>query len=246
MTADNILSDQSQHQLLSTLCAEAHSGQLVYHPKNSPPVSSKVRLLDLSGGYLRIERPRFGDQNLCLREGDEASVFFSWEGGRFVFKTRVRNPADDAGDGTEAPEQIPLEAPAFLERAQQRECYRVGVAHLATSRVDCQPPPQPEERLEGLMVNLSETGCGMTVDRGTFPDIRERDSLQVNFLLPNEPDSFALVGQVRWIEDMLGRKRIRFGLAWELESISEDPRLVQARLGKFIVAEQYRAVKRKK
>lgn len=104
--------------------------------------------------------------------------------------------------------------------------------------------PQADAGVRGRMMNLSETGCGIVFEKSEARRFSVRAMYRATFSLPGDPTPFDFIGQIRWCRDHPAGDRIVVGLAWQLDPTEREHAAIQARLAKFITAEQREALRR--
>ena len=141
-----------------------------------------------------------------------------------------------------------VEVPAEIERARRQECYRLSMLHLprvtACFRSLAEPGEGSSGAFEGTLMNLSETGGGVMVDKGAGREVSADDLYEVAFALPGMAEPCALVGVVRWKKDLPDGERVMMGVGWQLDASRPGDREMQRRLAWYVVEEQRRMLRR--
>ena len=248
MTLGLAMAAETQHEVLEVLCERNQSGDLMCCPEDGPPVRGRVRFLALSGDTLVIDPPARSGRALCFPVGEMVRVSFLLDGQRMAFTSRVRGRSRRSCAGSSPIDALLVEVPAEIERARRQECYRLSMLHLprvtACFRPLAETDEEPVPGFEATLMNLSETGCGVMVEKRAARQASVDDLYEVVFALPGMAEPCALVGVVRWKKDLQDGGRVMMGVGWQLDASRPGDREMQRRLAWYVVEEQRRMLRR--
>jgi len=239
------MSEGLKKQIIVDLCQRNHHGELVFLSANSNMIHAKIRFLGLSQKSLVIDKPSIDSKNSPLPIEGFVHVEFAWEKQRYTFVSKVQAQTKWLLNNLITVDALCLTIPKKLTRTQRRKCYRLGLAHLETNAINLQPVDKTRDSVAGKMINVSEGGASITIDKQAASELVENEPYLAAFSLPdenNQPVSYYIAGTINRIQDLPHSKRIRVGIKWDL---NPGDREIKTGLGKFIVAEQLRMLRRK-
>ncbi|MHC4796183.1 MAG: flagellar brake protein [Planctomycetota bacterium] len=239
------MSEGLKKQILLDLCQRNHHGELVYLSENSKMLNAKIRFLGSSLKSLVIDKPSITSKASIVPIDGFVHVEFSWEKQRYTFVSKVQARTRWLLNNLVTVDAICLAMPKKLTRNQRRKCYRLGLAHLATNDINLLPVDKTRNSITGKMINVSEGGASILIDKQDASELVENDLYLAAFSLPDESNqivSYYIAGTISRTQDIHYSKHIRVGIKWDL---NPGDREIQAGLGKFIVAEQLRMLRRK-
>lgn len=246
MTLGLTVSEDARTQMLSELCERNHPAKLTYYSDDDLHYRAKVRFLHRSGDTLLLDIPVVDGRPRSPQPGECVNVDFVWKGQRFTLTCRVRGRDHYTLAGAESVPVLCVDVPQQLEWDQRRECYRLATVHIPSAVIILTPADEQGPPFEALLVDLSETGGGVLTDRDHTEAVCTGDRFMATFTLPEESDPMSLEAQVHWLQPASAGDRVRMGLGWQLDASEWSARQVQTRLGKYIMAEQQRALRRRR
>jgi len=249
MSLDLAIPKDARTQVLERVCERNTPAELLCNPQDGATVRARVRFLIMpADDRILIDRPGVSNRPLHLPPGTPLRLRFVCDEQRLTFGSRSLEETHYQHGNLEVPALI-IAAPDLIERDQRRQCYRVPLL----TRV----PPIPvtltrvssigEEDatpLRGQMQNLSETGAALLVD-SAGRCLREGEIFAASFALEDVPGRFSLVADVRWVRPRPS-DQVLVGVAWHLDSRDLDDRRIQNELARLIMAEQRRAILRRR
>lgn len=237
-----------QQEVLTGLCERNQSGEMTWSSEEGSRVRSRVRFLELSGDGLLTDRPKVSGRPVRLPVGEIVQVSFLTNGHRMAFTTRVRGRSRWSGVGSSEVSALVLGVPQEIERVQRRECYRLSVLHLQPVEMRFSSPTDgegpPDRRFEATLMNISETGCGVTVEKTEAQGVSADDPWDVAFWLPGVEEGLELPGTVRWTNTTAEGDRLLMGVAWQLDPSNREDLLIQRRLSRFVIEQQRQMLRR--
>ena len=239
------ISENLKKQILLDLCQRNHYGEMVYLSNDSKMLRTGIRFLGLSQQCLVIDHPSMIDETPSLPKDGFIHIELSWEKQRYMFVTRVQSPTKWVLNDLITVNALCVNIPNKLIRAQRRKCYRLGLSHMPTATINLRPVDRSRHSVVGTMVNISEGGTSILTNTDAATELAENDVYLASFSLPDEnncPVSYYIAGTITQIQKVPERKRIRIGIKWDLNPCDYQ---IQASLGRFIVAEQLRMLRRK-
>jgi len=238
----------AQHEVLTALCDRNQSGEIIWSSPDGQQLRSRVRFLGLSDDGLLVDSPTIGGRPVRLAAGEAVRLHFLASGQRMAFTSRVRGQSRWTEPGSPDLQAVALELPSEIERAQRRECYRLSVLHLPAVVVRFSSPTDgkrpPDRRFDATLMNISETGCGVVIDKQVARGVAVEDPYDVTFALPEVDEEFALPATVRWKKPNAEGDRVLIGVAWQLDPSNRESFLVQRSLARFVIEQQRQMLRR--
>jgi c-di-GMP-binding flagellar brake protein YcgR len=244
MALTETLSESAQDRILTVLCDRNQSVDLVYVRTDGTTVSAKVRLLGRETQEILITLPVVDGHPVPLREGESIGIYFLWEKQRFTFSSRVidrRRWSPSRGSSIPA---LAIQVPDGLRRAQRRECFRLSTLHLPTAVATVRIVNSNRKPLQGVLADVSETGCALLVNCSNAEVFARGQTLTVTFSLPDLPEPLEITGDLRWHAFEEEDQRVRVGVQWDLDLSRKLDRQIQELLGRAIMEEQRRMLRR--
>lgn len=248
MSIGSLVRQSVAHAILEEACARNQVGDLVYHAPSDERFRAKVRFLAVSDELLTIDMPVSEGRMLSLRQGDPVTLYLGRDGQRLAFQTSVFGRLMYSIGGAAPVPAVRLMMPERIERSQRRECYRLSTVHMVDANVTIQPvDAHPDARpIQGIMINVSESGCGAVFELSRVRSLEPGDLFNVSFTMPGEPDAFSFTAETHWTQLDEAGARIRVGFSWALDLDRPEHRREQTRLGRSIMAEQRRLLRRER
>lgn len=246
MSIGLVMPPGAQRKILGSACDRNQSAEFSLHAEGGPPERTKVRLLELRGETLWIDQPFHHGRPMLLRPGSAVSIVFTWGEQRLGFTSSVIERTTWTSSRGQKVPALALQAPATLEKAQRRGCYRLSLVHLPDAIIRFMKADGSGEPFDALLVNISETGCGISSEKDMADHVKVGDLYIGSFTLPDDPAPIVLVGEVRWCRPLRNTDRIEMGIQWQLDEGDPEARRVQRRLAIFIAQEQRLALQRQR
>lgn len=116
----------------------------------------RVRLVEVSGSVIVVERPFALGQGVDLRDGSPLVGLYTVGQNRWMFRTRVTAHEDREGRSHDA---LVLQAPEGVERCQRRNFYRISTIGLQLPAVEAYP------LLDPTSTAVAETACRQEIEQ---------------------------------------------------------------------------------
>jgi c-di-GMP-binding flagellar brake protein YcgR len=232
-------------QILAEICDRNQSGTLVHQEPGKPASRARTRFLEWDGDTIHIDNPTAGAQPLVVRPGEHVTIYFHWEDQRLGFSTQVTGRGKWR-DGSLETLALQLRVPEKIVKAQRRECYRLSLVHIPDAVIQFDSADGATPPWSGILVDVSETGGGVIVEKDEAPNVRPRDEFIAAFGLPGFDYPIIVPCEVRWQQDTKEGDRFRMGVQWRLDENSHEDRNLQKDLARFIASEQAELLRRQR
>lgn len=228
-----------QERLVADLCDRNQPGDCEITSPQGEQSYARVRFLQLDSSRLLTDWPTQSGRVLDLREGSSVRVYCAWMGQRYALGSMLAGRVCWSQGRVEVP-AMALRLPLIVERAQRRGRYRLSLMHVAAVPIELRGEQAPEERIEGSLINISETGGGALFKADRRSLLLAGRLYRVRFALPDESEAWEMDAELRWSAPKRSTDNLLVGLQWRLDAANPAERRLQARLGRYIAAEQFR------
>ena len=232
-------------RILAEICNRNQSGMLVHSEPNKPIARARTRFLEWDGDTIHIDHPTMGPQPMVVRPGERVTIYFHWDDQRLAFSTVVTGRGQWR-DGSLETLALQLRVPEKIVKAQRRECYRLSLVHLPDATIQFETAEDAIAPWGGILVDLSETGGGVIVEKDKAPRVKPRDTFNATFVLPGFDFPFIVPCEVCWRQDMKDGDRFKMGVQWQLDPGLLEDRHLQKNLARFIANEQAESLRRQR
>ncbi len=161
-----------------------------------------TKVLDIQGGQFKMAAPQIKGATVPLNSGDNVSISYTTERGKFIFMTRVQDRNREP-----LPHYI-LELPEKIYRVQRRKYVRVEVEGRVDYRLRPVDGKEVNEFTRGRILDLSGGGVGI---KGS---LRIEEGEEIEMEIPILELDYPLWGVVRRLKEDKKGEDHRMGVAF--------------------------------
>ena len=241
-------------ELLAEACERNAPAEICFAHRNGPPVTARVRLLQLTDEFILVDKPAKTDQEGHIPKGRPITVHVFIRGARYQFDSLIMD--QQAWIQLNAEQRIPgiaLRKPNEIVKSERRASYRVSLAGIDPIQTElvrghsdiidaCLLSPGV---IGARMLNLSSGGAAVLVDQRDLKTAKHGDRFFLRFSLPGIDDTCCELGEVRHVLVVETSESLRLAFAfvnWGGRDFNREQRV----LGRFIMEQQRRLLKLRK
>jgi len=252
MTSSQLTAKSEVRAMLEDLCARNANAEVQYGPRDSVN-TARVRMLAIADNEVCTDLPQIVGSEVSLRAGDAVSIYLLHEGTRYAFDSRVSSLRRRiALNERQKLTGMALTLPNAIRTEQRRRDYRVG---MRAHSVRCTVMLESEKHAGacdlkarwavGDMFNLSARGAGIVFPFGTRKLLSTGSMAFVTFTLPENGGTHVILAEMRHAHTVRDRETEIIGMRFTIHEALGGTR-TRTQLGRFVVEEQRRMLRRKR
>jgi c-di-GMP-binding flagellar brake protein YcgR len=239
--------------LINEACDRNAPVELHYTNGANALTVARSRVLGTTEEMLYLDRPQCIKQEVGFRNGQILDAYFSLHGSLYWFRATVLSP--ELYVELNARKRVlgmSLTLPTKVKPGQRRRCFRastIGIdeiivnLHFTNNEIP-DVTPIDAGRFRGILVDLSIGGAGLAIEQHTYSRFRVGDLMFLRLPLPDRPQPFYLLTQVRQSRPLHEDGGVRLGLQFEHWPSARRFSVIEHELQKFVTDLQRRQVRR--
>ncbi|UCD30590.1 MAG: PilZ domain-containing protein [Planctomycetota bacterium] len=239
-----VMSNDLKQQILQDCCSRNCQAELTCTTDSQSTLRAKIRFLELTPHGLILDQPTILGKPLHLQKDESVYVQFTWEQQPFAFVSQVQTRLNWTLNDSITIDALQVVVPQELTQTQRRQCYRLPTAHLSSARVTLHSVDKPGQTITGTITDISEGGTSILTEANVIQKIAIDDAYEASFSLPDENRKampYKFLGIVCRVQKIPDSRRLKIAIAWHPD---HKKRNTSSPLGRFIIAEQLRMLRR--
>jgi c-di-GMP-binding flagellar brake protein YcgR len=237
--------------LLEKACARNTPVELHYEQSDGQVISCRTRLLKLLSDRILVESPSQASEIPAIPAQGPIGVHLLLNGTRFEFVSAILDVGLKARlNRYTLVRAVALRRPTDIRESQRRSSYRITLAAKSLT-VTLAPahreiPSACDARgpvIHARLADLSAGGCAVLVDRKHEDLLDVGQRLYLIFELPDEPEAFNMLVEVRHTQTVGASRSVKAGMAfvpWEGSNLKTE----SLRITRFIARIERKVLKR--